>query len=56
MPNKNTGPDYLDYTGQEDLNKRLSKRRKVSKAKKKKAKELEQRIKKLQEPKSKNIA
>ena len=56
MPNKNTGPDYLDYTGQEDLNKRLRKRRQVSKTKTKKAKELEKRIKKLQESKSKNIA
>ena len=56
MPNKNTGPDYLDYTGQEELNKKLRKRRQVSKAKKKKNEKLEQRIKKLLEPKSKNIA
>ena len=51
MPNKNTGPDYLDYTGQEDLNKRLRKRRQISKAKKKKDEKIEKRIKKLLEPK-----
>ena len=28
MPNKKTsGPDYLDYTGQEELNEKLRKRR-----------------------------
>ena len=46
MPNKNSGPDYLDYTGQEDLNKRLRKRRERAKGRKDKEKQIEAAAKK----------
>ena len=46
MPNKNTGPDYLDYTGQEELNKKLRKRRERAKGKKEKEEKLKAAAKK----------
>ena len=61
MPNKKTsGPDYLDYTGQEELNAKLRKRRNSKEAdtrrlKNKMKKEFD-KLKKLQKPRSSNIA
>jgi len=46
MPNKNSGPDYLDYTGQEELNERLRKRRARAKGRKERDKKLEDSAKK----------
>tara|TARA_R100000742_G_C4237106_1_gene57497 strand:+ start:423 stop:599 length:177 start_codon:yes stop_codon:yes gene_type:complete len=58
MPNKKTsGPDYLDYTGQEELNAKLRKRRKSKDADKKRIENaIKKKFRELQKPKSSNIA